>query len=503
MPRVGSHGPPRAAPARMAALTLAGFCAAAAVGRFLLSTTVSQSWLPPRFTAGRAAGGEEGRRVGAGGSGGGSGGCKGSRRQPLSARALHAGRCKAPAEGDRAAWRRERPMDGGAPCASTCSVPDRCRATSGQLHCSLVMAVAAGDAERSQNFLAIGSGLGAGCKAGRGCGQPASGSVRPESGAASHAPDAHSRRGQRLQGPCSAFPRPCRPILYHPAERSAPETPSARRTTQKLPSDRPTAPDQAAMDLTVQFGKDHRRLELPAANGGSGAAAAPTCADLAAALAAEFGVAPHTIKLLVPGGKGLLRLEEQGAAPLEQAGEQAAPTAAGRRCSICGGGRRGQGQECQPPVALSSQPHPGIHSGAQLKMMASAAAAVEAVRRQRDDALTRGFEGELRRELQRSGAGGGGPRLPPGPYTFQRFEAWQQPGLAPPPAEALKLLHRCGAQPRLCALLLSLWIRCAAEASLCWIVRWPQWTGTLMEHQVLLCPAHPAGWQPTLASSAL
>lgn len=136
-------------------------------------------------------------------------------------------------------------------------------------------------------------------------------------------------------------------------------------------------------------------------------------------------------------------------------------------------------------------------------MMASAAAAVEAVRRQRDDALTRGFEGELRRELQRSGAGGGGPRLPPGPYTFQRFEAWQRPGLAPPPPEALKLLHRWGAHGRLFVLLLSLWIRCAAEASLCWIVRWPQWTGTLMEHQVLLCPAHPAGWPPTLASSAL
>lgn len=106
------------------------------------------------------------------------------------------------------------------------------------------------------------------------------------------------------------------------------------------------------MDLTVQFGKDHRRLELPAVNdGGSGAAAAPTCTDLTAALAAEFGVAPHTIKLLVPGGKGLLRLEEQGAAPLEQAGEQAAPTAAGRRCSICGGGRR-RGQAGPLPTSV-------------------------------------------------------------------------------------------------------------------------------------------------------
>jgi hypothetical protein len=162
------------------------------------------------------------------------------------------------------------------------------------------------------------------------------------------------------------------------------------------------------MELTVQFGKDQRRLELPVADGSAAAAAGPTCADLATALASEFGVAPHTIKLLVPGGKGLLRLEEQGAAPLEQA---------------------------------------GIRPGARLKMMASAAAAVEAVRRQRDDALTRGFEGELRRELQRSGAATAGPRLPSGPYTFQRYEAWQRPGLAPPPTEALKLLHRLAADP--------------------------------------------------------
>lgn len=79
-------------------------------------------------------------------------------------------------------------------------------------------------------------------------------------------------------------------------------------------------------------------------------------------------------------------------------------------------------------------------------MMASAAAAVEAVRRQRDDALTRGFEGELRRELHRSGAATAGPSLPTGPYTFQHYEAWNRPGLVPPPTEALKLLHRCVTQ---------------------------------------------------------
>lgn len=78
------------------------------------------------------------------------------------------------------------------------------------------------------------------------------------------------------------------------------------------------------MELTVQYGKQQRHLQLPAAEDGGGAAAGPTCAALAAALAAEFGVAPPTIKLLVPGGKGLLRLEEQGATPLEQAGASGA-----------------------------------------------------------------------------------------------------------------------------------------------------------------------------------
>lgn len=101
------------------------------------------------------------------------------------------------------------------------------------------------------------------------------------------------------------------------------------------------------MELTVQFGKDHRRLELPAADGGG---AAPTCADLAAALAGEFGVAPHTIKLLVPGGKGLLRLEEQGDAPLEQAGALDLPRSSQRWCSICGAG----GGRCSPPLPAAS-----------------------------------------------------------------------------------------------------------------------------------------------------
>lgn len=34
-----------------------------------------------------------------------------------------------------------------------------------------------------------------------------------------------------------------------------------------------------------------------------------------------------------------------------------------------------------------------------------------------------------------------------GPYTFQKFEGWQHPGLSPVPSEALKLLHRLAADP--------------------------------------------------------
>ncbi len=147
--------PDRGAPARMAAFTLDGFCAAAAVGRFLLITTVSQSWLPWRFTAGRASG-----WVGAGGSGGRQVGPSGQHRRPPAERALHCSRHVVPGEGDRtAAVARGRQWTAALLCLHV-RPANALHNNSSQLHCSLVMAAAAGGAERSQNFLAGGGAAG-------------------------------------------------------------------------------------------------------------------------------------------------------------------------------------------------------------------------------------------------------------------------------------------------------------------------------------------------------
>lgn len=165
-----------------------------------------------------------------------------------------------------------------------------------------------------------------------------------------------------------------------------------------------TAGTQAPL-LHVSFGKQTAALPLP-----HGA----TLGQLRAALTAAFGVAPHTIKLLLPApARGMVQLGTGG----EQLAEEA-----------------------------------GIHSGMRLKMMASRADAVAAVQaaEQQGDGRTPGFDHELRRELRRAGLGDGSSSssvLPQGPYTFLRFEAWQRPGLRPPPSEALKLLHRLAADP--------------------------------------------------------
>jgi hypothetical protein len=84
----------------------------------------------------------------------------------------------------------------------------------------------------------------------------------------------------------------------------------------------------------------------------------------------------------------------------------------------------------------------GIRQAARLKMLASKAADVDAVREAREDGRAPSFDHELRRELRRRGAAPAHPQPPAGQHTFQHYEAWQRPGLTPPPGEALKLLHR-------------------------------------------------------------
>lgn len=152
--------------------------------------------------------------------------------------------------------------------------------------------------------------------------------------------------------------------------------------------------------LTVQFGRESAEVVV-AADG--------TLQQLATALADRFSVAPHTIKLLVPGSKGALRLgEDQAGVTVQEA---------------------------------------GLRDGARVKMLASRQADVEAVQAAREDGRMASFEQELRRELRRVGAAPAAKGPPAGPHTFQRYEAWQRSGLTPPPSEALKLLHRLAADP--------------------------------------------------------
>ena len=80
---------------------------------------------------------------------------------------------------------------------------------------------------------------------------------------------------------------------------------------------------QAELELEVSFGKQAAALAVPAG---------ATLAMLADALAARFGVAPHTVKLLLPGGRGALKLTERPTETVLGAGARHART-------VCGGGR--------------------------------------------------------------------------------------------------------------------------------------------------------------------
>lgn len=178
---------------------------------------------------------------------------------------------------------------------------------------------------------------------------------------------------------------------------------SPRSAVEALASSAPAA-SRTATSIAVQFGARKELVE------------AATCSRLGTELARVFGVDPSTIKLLLPGGKSV-SLAAHGDDTL---------------------------------AAVGVRPH------ARVKMLASTPAAITSLHaaEERHPAAWRlpSFDHELQRELQRrgaltSGSSGGALRLPSGPYTFQQFEAWQRPGLSPPPSEALKLLHRLAADP--------------------------------------------------------
>ena len=218
------------------------------------------------------------------------------------------------------------------------------------------------------------------------------------------------------------------------------------------------------VELTVGFGKQSTRVRLPAG---------ATLQQLGDELAAAYGVAPATIKLMRigaggGGGGSMIKLQEQADQTLEEAGQGrggegcALPGVAFGLCQLLRFCRSLALclAACPAQPACTAGPAAGIAPGARLKMLASRPADVEAVQGQREDSRVPGFDTELRRQLRRAGVadgdgganihtladgdGGSGAKqaLPSGPYTFQRFEAWQRPGLIPPPAEALKLLHR-------------------------------------------------------------
>ncbi|KAK9799763.1 hypothetical protein WJX73_001696 [Symbiochloris irregularis] len=105
------------------------------------------------------------------------------------------------------------------------------------------------------------------------------------------------------------------------------------------------------------------------------------------------------------------------------------------------------------PLKLTDRPDTtataaGLKPGMRVMMLASTQQQVQAVQQSKDLAGMAGFDQELVRAARRRRQGSSAPlRLPTGQYVFHKFQAWAAPGLAPPPSEALKLLHRLAADP--------------------------------------------------------
>jgi len=157
--------------------------------------------------------------------------------------------------------------------------------------------------------------------------------------------------------------------------------------------------------LAVSYGGALHRIPLDPS--------ATTLGQLAERLAAECGVDRDTIKLLPPRARSVLRL------------------------STAGNTDR---------LAVDA----GLAPGMRVMMVASRPGEVAAALAQRDLPRMRGFAEEevlLATRRRRSSAVAAGPPPPGERFTFGRFETWETPGLNPPSATALALLHRLAADP--------------------------------------------------------
>lgn len=127
---------------------------------------------------------------------------------------------------------------------------------------------------------------------------------------------------------------------------------------------------------------------------------------------------------------------------------------------------------CLAPIAIPRQrSHPpntaGITDGATLMLVASRGAAVAKVQQEGDDATLLPLHEELLRTARRTNRGTAAPAPPTGEFTFGGYQALpvdQMPGVSPPAAQALALLHRLAADPGIVAVMQQ--HRCATNALL-------------------------------------
>jgi hypothetical protein len=95
----------------------------------------------------------------------------------------------------------------------------------------------------------------------------------------------------------------------------------------------------------------------------------------------------------------------------------------------------------------------GVRAGAKLALFVSSASEVAAVRSAREAPRSAPLEHEEAREARRRAPAAAPSRPPAGPHAVQAFEAWEAPGLTPPPADALALLRAIAADPGVAGLL--------------------------------------------------